>query len=296
MEWFVFALLAPMAFAIANIFDKYILTKKIKDPFSYNIITMMLSIIPLVFLLFLLNLTFDFSSVLAILYGVAFAFLYVVYNKALMKEEASRIISLMYTFPIFVVILSSLFLNEYLNVQKYLGIILLVASAFLVSYKKMGKKFTVSITVALILFYAFGSASLKVLTKYALYSIDYWSFFYWSLVGDLIGALLLLLSFRIRKNFIRHMLEIDKKTFLIVLIADVAVWIGYLFLFIATSLGQVSLVTALMSIQPLIVFIFTIILTVRKPKILKEEINKTSLLLKSMAVILILVGSYLIIV
>jgi uncharacterized membrane protein len=213
-----------------------------------------------------------------------------------MKEEASRIISLMYTFPIFVVILSSLFLNEYLNVQKYLGIILLVASAFLVSYKKMGKKFTVSITVALILFYAFGSASLKVLTKYALYSIDYWSFFYWSLVGDLIGALLLLLSFRIRKNFIRHMLEIDKKTFLIVLIADVAVWIGYLFLFIATSLGQVSLVTALMSIQPLIVFIFTIILTVRKPKILKEEINKTSLLLKSMAVILILVGSYLIIV
>jgi len=296
MEWFVFALLAPIAFAICNIFDKYILTKKLRDPFSYNIIAMMLGIIPLIFLPFLLNLTFDFSSLLAIFYGISFAFLYVIYNKAMMKEEASRIISLMYTFPIFVTILSSIFLQEFLSTEKYLGIALLVLSAFLISYKKMGKKFTISIAIVLILFYAFGTASMKVLTKYALNNIDYWSFFSWSLVGDLLGAFLLLIPSKIRKNFIKHMLEIDKKTLLIVLIADLLSWVGYIFLFIATSIGKVSLVTALMSIQPLIVFMFTIILTVRKPKILKEEINKTSLLFKSMAVILILVGSYLIMV
>jgi uncharacterized membrane protein len=92
------------------------------------------------------------------------------------------------------------------------------------------------------------------------------------------------------------MSEINKKTLLTVLIADVVVWIGYIFLFIATSLSEVSLVTALMSVQPLIVFIFTIILTIHRPKILKEEINRTSLLFKSLAVIFIIIGSYLIVI
>jgi uncharacterized membrane protein len=213
-----------------------------------------------------------------------------------MAEEATRVVSLIYTFPIFVLILSSIFLQESLSYQKYLGVMLLVASAFLVSYKKENKKFLLSTAVALLIFYSFGSASLKVLTKYALYNMDYWSFFFWSLVGNMLGAFTLTLIPKIRKKLVKDVSEIDRKTWIYLLAIDIFVWLGYLFLFIATSIGYVSLIAALMSIQPLLVFIFTLILTIHKPEILKEEISKASLLFKSLAVIFIIIGSYLIVI
>lgn len=51
MFWLFFALLAPIMYAINNIFDKFILTKVLKNAYSYNILTMMYDLIPLALLL-----------------------------------------------------------------------------------------------------------------------------------------------------------------------------------------------------------------------------------------------------
>lgn len=51
MIWLFFAILAPILYAINNIFDKFILTKVLKNPFSYNILTMLYDLIPLAVLL-----------------------------------------------------------------------------------------------------------------------------------------------------------------------------------------------------------------------------------------------------
>ena len=300
MEWFIFALLTPVAFAITNIMDKYILTKKLKDPFSYNLITIMLNFIPISILPFFLPLNLDLSAYLAILHGAIFAGLFVIYNKAMIKEEASRIVSLVYTFPVFVIILSIIFLQEFLFVQnyylKYLGVMFLFISAILVSYKKTKKKFHLSSVVAMILFYSFGTASMKVLSKYVLFGTNYWSFFFWSLVGNLLGALVLIIIPKIRKNLMRDVSNIDKKTWLLLFSTVSFMWLGSILFFVAASMGFISFVSALMSVQPLIVFLIMLFLTIRRPKILKEEISKLSLTFKALAVILIIVGSYLIIV
>ena len=296
MDWFVFALLSTTMFAVCNVTDKFILTKKIKDPYSYNILSAMFNIFPILLLVFFINLNFNASTLLAILYGFVFTFLFVLYNKAMMKEDASRLVSIIRISPIFVLTLSFIFLHEILSTQKYFGIIFLIASALLVSYKRSKKKFHLSTGIILILFYSLGIASMSIIAKYTLGNIDYWEFYFWNLMGNILGCLPLILIPTIRKNLIKDSLKIDKRGWLAVIWADIFAWMGYIFYFIAISINYVSLISAVVSVQPLIVFIFTLILTIHRPKILKEEISRSSLLFKALAVILIIIGSYLIVV
>jgi len=298
MEWFLFALLAPILFAIGNVIDKFALTKKLRDPFSYNIITIFIGIIPTILVPLFLPISFEWQYLLGILYGVIFSVIYVLYNKAMMEGEVSRMVSIMYMIPVFTMVLSTIFLQEYLSLEnypiKYFGVILLVISAILVSYKKeKRKKHLVLSPIIIMLIYAFGSASMKVLSKYVLNFIDYWSFFFWGLIGNLIGAFILLITIsHVRKNFVKDILRIDKRTWSLLFLTDFFNYAAYLVLFIAISLGFVSLVMGVASIQPMIVFIFVLFLSLYKPHHLKEEITKSIILLKALAVILIFVGGY----
>ena len=298
MEWFLFALLAPILFAFGNVIDKFALTKKLRDPFSYNIITIFIGIIPTILVPLFLPISFEWQYLLGILYGVIFSVIYVLYNKAMMEGEVSRMVSIMYMIPVFTMVLSTIFLQEYLSLEnypiKYFGVILLVISAILVSYKKeKRKKHLVLSPIIIMLIYAFGSASMKVLSKYVLNFIDYWSFFFWGLIGNLIGAFILLITIsHVRKNFVKDILRIDKRTWSLLFLTDFFNYAAYLVLFIAISLGFVSLVMGVASIQPMIVFIFVLFLSLYKPHHLKEEITKSIILLKALAVILIFVGGY----
>jgi uncharacterized membrane protein len=213
-----------------------------------------------------------------------------------MIEDASKIASVMRISPVFVIVLSFILLGEVLSYQQYLGALLLVASALIVSYQKVKKKLHLSKGITLILFYALGLAIMGIFTKYVLGSIDYWSFFFWNLVGNMLGCIVLILMPNIRKRLKKDVSNMDRRLFLTVLFVDLIAWSGYLFYYIATSISYVSLISAIGSIQPMIVFIFTLIITIHKPQILKEEISGKSILLKSLAVILIFIGSYLIVI
>jgi drug/metabolite transporter (DMT)-like permease len=213
-----------------------------------------------------------------------------------MLDDVSRVSSLIRISPLFLLILSFIFLGEVLSYKQYLGAILLISSALVVSYQKVKKKIHLSKGILLILFYAFGLAIMGIFTKYVLGNIDYWSFFFWNLIGNMLGCGVLISFPSIRKSLRKNISVMDRKLMLTILFVDVIAWSGYLLFYIAVSIGYVSLVSAIGSIQPMIVFIFTIAITIHKPHILKEEISKKSLLLKSLAVILIFIGSYLIVV
>jgi len=212
----------------------------------------------------------------------------------MMKEEASRVISITRISPIFVLTLSFIFLNEVLSFQKYLGGLFLVSSAVLISYRRIKKKFYLSKGIILILIYSLGLAVTSIVAKYNLGNTDYLSFYFWNLVGNILGCVPLMLIPFIRKNLIDSIPKIDKKTWLTVISASIFSWLGYVFYFTALSIGFVSLISAVFSVQPLIVLILTLILTIHRPEILKEEISRKSLLFKSLAVILIIIGGYLV--
>jgi len=295
MEWFVFAFIAMMLFPLCNVISKFILTNKTKDVLSYNLMTYVFDVFTIILLASFLNLKFDFSVVLSVLYGFIFVFIWILYFKAIKEEEISRVAMTRSSAPIFVLILSYVFLKETLDFNKYLGIILLVSSAFLASYKKSGNKFHITKALATIILFVFGTACMSVLTKYTLNFTDYWNFFFWSIVGGQIGCLLLLLLPSIRKNFVREAIKIGKKTWLAILVSYIISLVGWISYYVAVSMGKISIVYALMSTRPMILFIYTLILTFFMPHILKEDVNRISLLMKSLAGILIIIGSYLIV-
>jgi uncharacterized membrane protein len=140
--WFILALLASILWAVAVIVDKFVLTHYIKDAFSYQIF-MTIPLISPVLVLFTFASFHDYLAfyLISLVIGMILGLMFVLYNKALLIEEVSRVTPLFYITPLFVLFFSSLFLGEYLSQNEYIGFGLLVFSAILVSFRKSELKY-----------------------------------------------------------------------------------------------------------------------------------------------------------
>ena len=130
MSWVLFALLSAFLFAVANVVDKYILTKWVKNP---AIPVIVLSFVGLVVSLFVFlvhhsSLLSVFNTILALIAGVLFVAAVVLYFKAVSIEEISRVVPLVYLSPLFILILGAILLGELFTPWKYFGIVLLAVS------------------------------------------------------------------------------------------------------------------------------------------------------------------------
>ena len=63
---------------------------------------------------------------------------------------------------------------------------------------------------------------------------------------------------------------------------------------LAVFAGPVSLVVALNGTQPMMIFIYSTLLSFFAPKIIKEEVSKRALLTKAVAILLIVTGAIII--
>lgn len=297
MQWFIFAIIAPMLWGITNIIDKYFLTKLIKNPFSYQILTLLTDTLVLLPLILFTKISFSYPWYLwSIIMGIIIGLVPVLYNKAMMLEEASRVVPMFYLNPIFVLPLAYVFLNETLSFQKYVGVFLLVISAVLVSYKKLKRKFGISPALVYILIFSLVWAGCEVSTKYIFSFIDYFSFLFWTVIGALFGGLILLFIPKIRNDFIVDMHKVNKKKVFFWRFTTVAIYYtGVVSIYIAISIGLISLVSAIPSLQPLFVLIYTLLLSSFMPKILSEKSDKLIIFTKILSIILIFVGTWLVV-
>jgi len=297
MDWFVFALVAPIVFAGVDIIDKYILTNHVKNPFSYKLLIVLMDI-PIPFLLLaLIPISFSFPwSVLSLLVGFIFSLSSILYLKAMGVEEASRVIALYFVSPIFVLPLAFIFLGETLGLSQYLGAGLLVLSAVLVSYRRTKRKTSSMISPALgfMLILALMGAGGDVLVKHILDSFDYWQFLFWSLIGGLLGGFLIFCFPKVRQNFLGNFRTISKGVLFWIGISTFLGYIGLISYYVAVSLESISLVAAVPSIEPFFVLMLTVLLSSLAHGTLKEEVDKRAITLKISAFVLIVVGAWLI--
>ena len=292
MEWFIYAILAPILWAAGNVIDKFLLEKHIKNPISYQILLSLFDIISLMTILIIFPISINiYGFILGATVGIISVIAVTFYNRSLMEEEASRIVPMIYLDSIFVAILAYIFLGEILNFQKYLGIILIVMGGILISFKKI-KKWHFSSTIKFILVTALLLGTTGIITKYALSFIDYSSLLASQLIGYLIFGSLFLLSKNIRGNFLNNIKKFSKKVFLLMLINSIIALMASLFFLSATSISAVSLVYAIISIQPFFIFLYMLIITKIAPNIIKEKIDKSTLLLKITAIFLIFLGTF----
>lgn len=295
MDWFIFALLAPAFWALNNVFIKFLITNKYKSylPTIFTIVSM--DAVFAAAVLVSANIAYSFPYfLLAFAVGLMPIIAFWFYSKALITEEVSRIVTLFQLIPVFVVFLSVLFLNEILRMQRYIGIGLIVFASILISYKKTGNK---SFSGALKFMVPFGIiiAAYTIADKILLSFLDYWSVFFWNILGSLCGALSFLVHPKARIKIVATMSEVGKRAVFTAFVGEGFYVIGTILSLIALSLTDASLASSLFGLQPFYVFFYTFILSLFLPGILKEEINKETILLKVSAIALMFIGTWLVV-
>jgi len=312
MQWFILALIASILWAVVVIVDKFILTHYIKDAVSYQVF---LTLTMLPFLIFLLPFTSHNTNsstpiilpVIIILLGVAMGLVYVLYNKALMIEEVSRVTPLFYLSPLFVLLFSFMFIGEGLSLRRYVGIGLMVFSAISVSVSLRGRNrdshrqshshslhIALSPALLMILVLDIMNAGKDVISKLILSHLDYLSYLFWFLLGNIAGRPFLLLIPHNREKTLMIIKTLPPKVYLLSFISSSLAWAGYVLYFKAVSMTYISLVSAIPTTQPFLVFIFATLLGLFYPGLIEEKTDRRSLTIKGIAAVSVLIGAYLI--
>ncbi|MDO8729162.1 MAG: EamA family transporter [bacterium] len=292
--WISFSFVAAMLWALDNILDKHILTNKLKSAHSYNLLTNMNDILPVILIPLFARVHFDpVFSVVALLFGALTVVSLIFYNKAIIEEEASRIASLEWISPIFVAILSFVLFGEKLSFLGYWGILLIVIGAFVISHKKQ-KKIVISRAIGFIIIFSFLFAIGDIISDYSFNYIDFWSFFFWASIGSVISSLSLLGFPKIRREFWADMQIMKMKAFLMILVVSILYYIAEIFFYAALSLGPVSLVVAIVATQPMFTFVYALGLSLYKPEFLKEQFDGFNIATKLLGIIIIICGASLI--
>jgi len=234
-------------------------------------------------------------SLFALIVGLMPLLAFWFYSKALIIEEVSRIITLFQLIPVFIVMLSVIFLNEVLDVQKYSGIILIVIASMLISYKKSRGEKPFSSAFKFMIPFGLIIATYTILEKHLLEFLDFWSLFFWIVLGAFCGVIFLLCFAQPRKEFTQTISIVGKRTVFVTFIGEGLYVIGKLCSLVAMSLADVSLVSALLGLQPFYIFFYMLFLSHFLPKILEEEIGKSIVVLKISAMALMFMGTWLVV-
>lgn len=291
--WIIFALIPPILNAIDSLGEKFLSEKQIENPIVIIINEGWLYLLLSIGILFFHHVVLlTIIQTLALLFsGMVFVFYLIPYFKALQKEDSSRVIPLFQFIPLFVLFFSFLFLHEAITKFQLLGFLVTFIGAFLLTAEKRESKI---LRPRKVLWYMLLSSLLysvaPILFKFVVVDTDFWTAFFYQAIGGGIASLILLLVPSYRKNWVTEGLHLPFATWGMMSINQTIAILAELSSSFAFSLAPVALVSVLTGTQSFFVLLFAIILSVKFPHILKEDIASNTLLLKISSIILIFIG------
>lgn len=289
--WLLLALLSPALYAIANVIDKFAVSKRVQNCFAY------LTMVSAAWFLAAV-VTFIFVSwsdvtinqiILGIFAGLTYSGGFYVYFYSMTFEEASRVVSIIFLSPLIVVGFAALLLGESLPVWKYAAILLTVAGAILIGTEKLDLKPVMRKGFWLLVLSCFFLATTNLINKYLIGSLSFWNMFGLQALGLSLG-----LAFSLLSKDARSHLRIAFKSWYFVFASEGLTFTGVLIFLYALTLTDISLVSPIGSVQPLYLLILTTLISSFKPQILKEVITKDTIFLKAIAVLMIVAGTFLV--
>jgi len=297
MLWVVYSFLAALFWATASTLDKYILSKWVKNPIVSTMIFGIIGLIASILIYFVKGYS-EISSMnlfLAFVGGLTYVIATILYFEAVKIEEISRISALAYFSQLFVTIFAAVFLREVFTSTIYAGILLILAGAILISSKDIAKitKIRPSKAFWLMMLSSAMIAVVAILTKYLLEYADFWTVFsYTRGIGTFIA---LIPVFYFKYPELKALAkEHGKKAVGAISISGIFTMLGSLVITIAASTGPVTLVNAISMTRPFFVLLFATVLSIFYPKILREELGKSAIILKVAAIILMFIGAILV--
>jgi drug/metabolite transporter (DMT)-like permease len=294
LEWFYVALLSSVLIAAVNIVDKVIISDYNIPPLVYAMVISATSLMPLVIVPFI---DFKVLSLAVLTFTMLVGFVRIYYTlpyfKALTIEEVSRVIPALQLMPVFVLILSTIFLREVLRWQDYTGFVLLVIGGTLCAIR-LKKGISVSVAFYLMIASSFLLAVYSVGLKVLYASQDFYSVFIWVQIAGFITLFQFMLFKPLRSTLVTTY-KTTRKRVGVLLVGEQAVAYVSVFAYnYAIAHGSISLVSAVASTQPLFVLLFATAISYWFPRILREQLTRQDIILKCFGIAIIFLGAFLI--
>lgn len=295
MNWLVYAVIAQFIWAIIAHIDKNILGKLYKDEVGAAILFSCLFgivILPVIYLFHpeILQSTNE-QAIYGAIAGALYMFSIIFYFYALRNTEATLISILWLMSGPMGYALGYFFFGEILSPLELFGGVLILMSGILAVLKRVDQKFKFDTKVFLLMLGATILFSFSGIAFKNASTDDFWNTFFFELVGSaIVGVFLFIFIKSYRRNFVEI---IQDKTFQVLTISSfnelIQVFANLSFR-LALTLGPISLVYILSSINPIFVFLIGVFLTIFFPKLASEDLTKSSVLLKVLAITLAIIG------
>jgi uncharacterized membrane protein len=297
IPWIYFALASAAFYSVTNFIEKYLVEKKIKDPLIITIFSgltsLILGIIILAFKGFQVIETVQL--ILILISGIFLVFYLIPYLKALELDDASKVVPLLQFSPIFVLVLSYIFLGEALTSKQLLGVALIIVGGFALGAERIEKGiFTSRKSFWLMVLASFLFAITGVLFKFVVITQDFWLTLAYESIGMGIGAFILLLWSAYRSSFRQETKKIKLDTFTLLSVNQCFSVLAQLTVSYAFVLSSAALVSAIGGVQSFFVLLFGLILSIWFPRIIQEKIDKITILTKIISIFSIFIGVYLV--
>ena len=297
MPWILLVIIAYFCSAGIFIVDRYLLKKGFPNPLSYAFYVGILSI----FVLLLVPFGFYIPSIGQIIIGLSAGIIWllatIIFYIALYKGESSRVVPVVGALtPLFILVLSFIFLEERLKPEEFIAFFLLVSGGLVLSLLTERKPFLLGKKkiylmkdFILVLASALIYAIYFVMTKYVFINQTFVNGLIWTRLGTALAALFLLISPIFRKMIFKKEEIVKAKTFGIFFSARILGVIAGLFIYLAIYFGSVTLVNALQGVQYFFLLLLAFLLF-RKIPSLKEQFDKKVLMQKIFAIFIICIG------
>ena len=297
MDWVIFSLLSRALWAADNIVDKLLRAKYLPDSLVLTLVAGISGLLlSLVIIIFNGLEWIGFGPVALVLFaGALQIFAAFAFYQAISKEEISRVIPLFQFSPPLVLILSFLFLGEVLTLNHYLAFVLILLSGFLISLKKTRGLFKLRNAFWWMVLSSLIWAIQAVILKSLYVAHPFWDLTVYLGIGEFLPTpLLLLLIATSRSRFIKSLSDLKPMGWMLLLIGMFFVATASLSGLWALTTGPVTLISVLRGFQSIFVLIYAILFSIWLPKILKEELSKSIIGIKAIAILLMMIGLYLI--
>ncbi|HNX10774.1 MAG TPA: DMT family transporter [bacterium] len=299
MSWIWITVSSYFLLAISNLGDKFLIDKVLSSSKVYAFLISVLSAIALVLAPWLLEWCGWYWLAVNLLVGAILPWALYFLFESLKRGDASRVTILIGgTIPLFTVLFSLLFLGDSFNFGEWLGMGLLLAGTFFLALvpasqkKSQAKGLFLFVLIAALLYAIFFIG-----TKYSYDHQSFWSAFIWSRLGAVGMALFFLVPQKSRQEIIGGLTQKGdhphkKRTQILIYGNQIIGASGSVLQNYAISLGPVALINALQGTQYAFLLIMGFLITIWRPKLLKENIGTKAIVLKVIAIVLISIGLY----
>ena len=296
MNWLLITISSYLILAIVSLVDKYLLTSSIPNPKVYTFYVGTLGILVLLIAPFIGFYIPEISQIiLSLLTGAIYIYALFWFFKSLRLFETSRVVPAiggmtpLFSFGLIYILSSG---KEILSFPEIIAFILLIFGSILITLER--KKLITFKSLRFSVLTAFLFSLGLVLVKYVYLAQPFWNAFIWMRIGGFLLALgFFIFAPEIKKEIFQKREYSPKKT-TVIFLSNQAAGAGANILqnwaiFLA-PLIYVPIINALAGTQYLFLFIFAIFLSLKFPKIIKEEVSKAIILQKIIAILLIGAG------